>query len=109
VKATAAGVVVELPIKVGDQVASGGLVARLAALQELTVEVPVDARLINALHVGQSAIVSIPTIPARQVTGRITLLNPIPAPNMTHVVEVRFPNSSGLILTGQPAEVVFQR
>jgi multidrug efflux pump subunit AcrA (membrane-fusion protein) len=109
VRSTVAGIVVDLPVKVGDEVSAGAVLARLATLKELLVEVPVAASMINALRVGQTAAVFLPTIPPQRVNGSVLTINPIPRPNLTHMVEVRFPNGSGAIFSGQPAEVVFQR
>jgi multidrug resistance efflux pump len=108
VRATAAGVVVEVPVGVGDRVAAGATLVRLATLDELLVEVPVAASLVNVIRVGQPVTVMLPTIPPRQVDGSIATINPIPAANMTHLVEVRFENQAGVILSGQPAEIVFK-
>ena len=55
VKATRDGVIVEVPVKIGDQIIVGTTLARLAQLDRLVVEVPVSARLINSLKIDQPA------------------------------------------------------
>ena len=107
VRATRPGVVVELPVKIGDQVSSGTLLARIADLDSIIVEVQVAGRLVNALRVGQAAQISLPTLPPRQERGVIRTISPLPSGNMNHVVEVLLPNQSGELLSGQPAQVRF--
>ena len=108
VKATTAGVVTEVAVAVGDRPAAGAPLVSIAMLNELIVEVPVAATLVNVLRPGQEATVILPTLPTQVVSGRIGSINPIPAPNMTHRVEVEFANTSGRLLSGQPAQVVFR-
>jgi multidrug resistance efflux pump len=107
IKATVTGVIVELPVKIGDQIYAGAMLARLAQLDRLIVEVPVSARLINSLHSGQRVKISVPTSDKQQLEGRIITINPLPAANMNHTVEVEFENSTNTLLAGQPAEVRF--
>ena len=107
VRATRAGVVVEIPVKIGDQVSSGMLLARVADLGNIIVEVQVAGRLVNSLRLGQAARISLPTIPPRQEDGVIRMISPLPAGNMNHLVEVQFANRSGELLSGQPAQVRF--
>lgn len=108
VKATTGGVIVEVLVDVGDRPSAGAPLLSIARLNELVVEVPVAASLVNVLKAGEEATVILPTVPTEQVTGRIASINPIPAPNMTHRVEVEFANASGRLLSGQPAQVIFR-
>ena len=107
VGATTDGVVSEIPIHLGDLVSSGVVLARLARLDRMIVEVPVAAQMISQLRIGQSAQVRLSSVPPREVEGRIRAINPLPAQNMTHLVEVEFDNPTLLLLAGQPAEVRF--
>ena len=108
VKATTAGVVVEVAVEVGDRPVAGTPLVSVAMLNELVVEVPVAATLVNVLQPGQEASVLLPTLPKQVVTGRVGSINPIPERNMTHRVEVEFSNTSGRLLSGQPAQVIFR-
>ncbi len=109
VRATTAGVVSEIPIRLGDRVPGGALLARLAKLDRMIVEVPVAGQMVSELRVGQSAQVRLPALPSREVEGRIRAINPLPSQNMTHIVEVEFDNPTLLLVAGQPAEVSFVR
>jgi multidrug resistance efflux pump len=109
VRATQAGVVSEIPAHLGDHISAGTILVRLAELDHMIAEVPVAARMIAELKVGQSAQVGLPSSPPRQVEGRIRVINPLPSPNMTHIVEVEFDNPTLLLLAGQAAEVRFSK
>lgn len=106
VKATRSGIVVEIPVKIGDQVIVGTTLGRLAQLDQLIVAVPVSARLINSLELNQNATIKLP-INNQTVTGKIITINPLPAENLTHMVEIEFENSTNSLLAGQTAEVKF--
>lgn len=109
VRATEAGVVSEIPLHLGDHVPGGTVLVRLAKLDHLIAEVPVAARTIAELKVGQAAQVGLPSSPPSLVEGRIRVINPLPSPNMTHIVEVEFDNPTLLLLAGQAAEVRFSK
>jgi len=109
VRATESGVVSEIPIHLGDRIPSGSMLVCLAKLDHMIVEVPVAARMIGELKVGQPAQVALPSSPPRQVEGRVRVINPLPSANMTHVVEVEFDNPNLLLLAGQAAEVRFSK
>ncbi len=109
VRATQAGVVAEIPAHLGDHVSSGTILVRLAELDRMIAEVPVAARMIAELKVGQSAQVELPSSPPHQVEGRIRVINPLPSPNMTHIVEIEFGNPTLSLLAGQSAEVRFSK
>jgi multidrug resistance efflux pump len=107
VRATTAGVVSEISAHLGDRVPGGTVLARMAELRRLLAEVPVAAQTISRLKVGQPARVRLSSSPARDLDGRILVINPLPSANMTHVVEVEFDNPTLLLLAGQPAQVRF--
>ncbi|PYT66512.1 MAG: hypothetical protein DMG39_26635 [Acidobacteria bacterium] len=109
VRATTAGVVSEIPVHLGDRIAGGAILARLAKLDRMIAEVPVGAQMIGELRVGQLAKVGLSSLPPREVQGRIRAINPLPSKNMTHIVEVEFDNPTLLLVAGQPAEVRFMR
>jgi multidrug resistance efflux pump len=107
VRATQAGVVSEIAVRLGDRVSEGTILVRLAELDRMVAEVPVAATMISGLKVGQPARVALPSSPPREVEGRIRVINPLPSANMTHSVEVEFENPTLLLLAGQPAEIRF--
>jgi multidrug resistance efflux pump len=107
VRATTAGVVSEIPIRVGDRVPGGTVLTRLAKLDRMIADVPVAAQMISELRVGQSARVGLSSLPPREVEGRVRVISPLPSQNMTHIVEVEFDNPTLLLVAGQPAEVRF--
>jgi hemolysin D len=109
VRATQDGVVSEIPVHLGDHVFAGTLLIRLAELEHMVAEVPVTARMIEQLKVGQRAQVGLPSYPSSQIEGTIRLINPLPSPNMTHTVEVEFDNPTLLLLAGQGAQVRFSK
>jgi DNA-binding NarL/FixJ family response regulator/multidrug efflux pump subunit AcrA (membrane-fusion protein) len=108
VKSTSAGVVVQLPVKIGDQIFTGNPLLELAQLHFLNVEVLVNARLINALHQGQTATVKVGIgKTAQKFQGKIITINPIPSENMNHIVEIQFENPNDALLVGQMAAIHF--
>jgi multidrug resistance efflux pump len=107
VRATQDGVVSEIPVRIGDRIPGGTILARISELDHMIAEVPVAAQMISELQVGQPVLVVLSSTPPRQVEGSIRTINPIPSPNMTHVVEVQFANPTLSLLAGQPAEVRF--
>jgi hemolysin D len=109
VTATQDGVVSEIPVKIGDRVPTGTVVAQLAELRRMVADVPVAATMISKLEVGESVSIKLPSTPPTTIQGTIHTINPLPSPNMTHNVEVQFDNPTMLLLAGQPAEVRFQR
>lgn len=107
VRATSAGVVSEVPVRLGDRVPGGAVLVRLAKLDQMIAEVPVAAGMISQLRAGQSAQVRLPS--SREAEGRIQTISPLPSQNMTHTVEVEFDNPTLLLMAGQPAEVRFMK
>jgi HlyD family secretion protein len=104
-RAPGPGVVVALLANVGEKVTPAQPLVRIASLESLLVHIQVSAQLVNVLHPHQPVLVHLPTVPPRQVEGGIVAINPIPVANMTHAVDVQFPNPTGVLLVGQPAEV----
>jgi multidrug resistance efflux pump len=107
VRATQGGVLSEIPVRIGDRIPGGTILARISELDHMIAEVPVAAQMISELQVGQPVLVVLSSTPPRQVEGSIRTINPIPSPNMTHLVEVQFANPTLSLLAGQPAEVRF--
>ncbi|MEO7133398.1 MAG: efflux RND transporter periplasmic adaptor subunit [Vicinamibacterales bacterium] len=108
VKAARDGVVSDLPVTLGDHVAAGAPVARMTSLNQLLVEVEVAARLVNALKPSQPVTIALPTSPVQRLTAAIQSISPVPSAQMTHLVRINFINPTGMLLNGQPAQVVFR-
>ncbi len=110
VTATTAGVVVELPVKIGEQIYTGNPLVGLANMNRLSVEVPVSTQMINVLKTGQKAVVKVGAGEATQeFSAEITTISPLPSEDMSHIVEVEFANPDNALLAGQSAAVYFLR
>jgi DNA-binding NarL/FixJ family response regulator/multidrug resistance efflux pump len=108
VKATNPGVIIELPLNVGDQIYTGNPLVGLAQMKQLKVEVPVNARLINALDRERIAVVKLGVgAAAREFPAKVTTINPIPSEDLNYKVEVQFENNTDTLLVGQAAAVYF--
>jgi multidrug resistance efflux pump len=108
VRATQPGVVSEISVHLGDHIPGGTLLARLAELDRMIVEVSIAGNMVSNLKVGQIARVALPLSPPHQVEGQVRVISPLPSANRTHSVEVEFDNPALLLLAGQPAEVRFE-
>ncbi|HCF28333.1 MAG TPA: hypothetical protein DEV81_14285 [Cyanobacteria bacterium UBA11049] len=106
VRATDAGVIVNLPVAAGDQIFTGTNLAGLAKIEDLKVQVPVSASAINSLYIGQRAVVQV-GMGRQKFEATIVTINPLPAQNLTYTVEVQFKNSVNALLVGQSAKVHF--
>jgi multidrug resistance efflux pump len=107
VRATEAGVIAEISTGLGDRVPGGTVLVRMAQLNRMVAAVPVAATMISQLHVGELAMVQVPSTPPQQVEGKIRTISPLPSANMTHLIEIEFENETRLLLAGQPTEVRF--
>ncbi|OWY65064.1 hypothetical protein B7486_43785 [cyanobacterium TDX16] len=108
VTAQAAGVVVNLPVVVGDRIDASESLVELAQLKSLKVRVAVSTRLIGTLSLGQRAFVQLGKIAsAQQIEATVVTINPIPEQDRTHIVEVQFQNPQENLLIGQAAKVRF--
>lgn len=108
IPSTRDGVVIELPITEGDQLFTGNTLIGLAELSYLHVEVGINARLINAVHLGQSIAVKVGSGKnAQKFKGKIVLINPLPNQELNHLVEIQFKNPTHALLVGQLATVQF--
>lgn len=108
VKATNPGVIIELPLNVGDQIYTGNPLVGLAQMKQLKVEVPVNARLINALDRERLALVKLGVgATVREFPAKVTTINPLPSEDLNYKVEVEFANNTDALLIGQAAAVYF--
>jgi hemolysin D len=108
IKATETGIIAALPVAVGEQIYSGNAVVELAKLEQLKVNILVNARLINVLTPEQTAIIKLGSgVTAQKFEGKIATVNPIPNEKLDYLVEVEFTNSTNNLLVGQLAQVQF--
>lgn len=108
ITATEAGIFAELPVTPGDRIFTGNPLVGLAKLERLKVEVPVSGRLINALAPQQPVAIQIGEgVTAQKFEGTIATVNPLPAENLNHLVEVEFANPANSLIIGQLAKVQF--
>ena len=108
VRATAAGIIAELPVAVGDRIYEGNSVVGLAKLEQIKVAVEVNSRIINVLDKQQGATIQIGQgVTAQKFAGKIATVNPIPNENLNYSVEVEFTNPSNSLIIGQLAHVQF--
>jgi DNA-binding NarL/FixJ family response regulator/multidrug resistance efflux pump len=108
VRATDNGVVVELPVSVGEQIYTGNPLVSLAQLSNLSVSVSINARLIDALSTGESAAIAVGEGENQQTfTGKIIAINPLPDSDLNHTVEIQFANPKQTVLVGQLATIQF--
>ncbi len=108
VKATIPGVVVELPVTIGEQIFLGNILVNMAQMKKLKVEIPIKASLINAVLPGQQGMVKVGVgSESQEFPATITTINPLPNEQLNHIVEVQFENTDNLLLVGQLAAVHF--
>lgn len=108
ITATRSGVIVDLPVAVGNQIFAGTKVVDLAEMEHLNVDIPVSARLINALHPGQKAIVQIGGgRKTEEFEAQVVRINPLPSEDLNHQVILQFKNTQNNLLAGQLATVYF--
>ncbi|CAD0221590.1 MULTISPECIES: HlyD family secretion protein [Planktothrix] len=108
ITATRSGVIVDLPVAVGNQIFAGTKVVDLAEMENLNVEIPVSSRLINALHLGQKAIVEIGGGgKTQEFEATVARINPLPSEDLNHQVILQFKNTKNDLLAGQLATVYF--
>jgi multidrug resistance efflux pump len=105
VRATKEGVVLDLPVHAGDRLAAGALVARLASLDPLIVDVDVPPITVNQLKVGDAALVEIPAVAAAALDARIRSIAPLPGDDGSYNVRLTLPNPGKARLAGLAAHV----
>lgn len=103
--APAAGTVADVRVGKGDVVPAGALLARLADLTQLTVDLQVPSEEVARLKIGGRATIALADHAQRD--GTIHAIEPLPGPAGTHHVVARFMNPSGRMLVGQTATVTF--
>ena len=107
IDAPAAGTVSEVHVSRGDIVAPGAVLARMADVDRLVVEVQVASSEVPRLRLGGPAQVSITAAAEMRELGVIRSIEPTPGANGTHRVVVGFTPPPGVVLSGQAASVAF--
>jgi multidrug resistance efflux pump len=105
VRAPRSGAVLELPVHPGDRLAAGSLVARIAALDPLTVDLDVPPRVVNKLNAGDRALVDVPAIRLSGREARISSIAPLPGDAGSYSIRLTLPNPTRDRLAGQTAYV----
>ena len=110
VKATRSGVIVDLPVAIGNQIFAGTKVVDMAEMKHLNVEIPVSTRLVNALYPGQRATVEIGgRRKSQEFKATVVRINPLPSEDLNHKVILQFKNENDDLLAGQLATVHFSQ
>ncbi len=114
-----AGTVVGRSVEVGETTVPGSTLLTIADTRELDLNLFVPIHNLGALHVGQSATVSVPSLPGKTFTGKLTYIAPQsefqPAniynsqdrSEMVFEVRVTVPNPNGDLKAGLPADATF--
>lgn len=101
------GAIIELAIHAGDRLTPGALIAKIAALDPVAVDVDVAPLLTNALHVGDHARIDLPAIGVTGRQGRIQSIAPLPGDQGKYSIRLTLPNPAHARLAGQTAYVTF--
>ena len=102
----AAGVIMSLESHEGDYLAQGTAILRLSDLSTLWVEAQVYTSQLAALDRSAAAIVHLPDLPGKELTGRIEFVNPEINPDTRiNLVRIQVPNTGRLLRPGMPAYV----
>jgi multidrug resistance efflux pump len=107
IRAPRAGVVMELLVDAGDRLPAGALVARIARLDMMAVDVDVPPLLVNALRAGGQARVDVPSAGIESRMARIQSIAPLPNEAGRYPVQLVFANPDHVRLAGQAAQVWF--
>ena len=106
---TASGFVTELPVKEGQYVMEGGPVVKMADLSTLWAEAQVYASQLASVNYKGIAIVQLPDMPGKEITGKVTFANPeISADTRINLLRVSIPNSGNQLKPGMPAYVLLK-
>jgi Cu(I)/Ag(I) efflux system membrane fusion protein len=102
----ASGFITSLDVKEGDYVMEGGAVIHLADLSSLWVEAQVYTSQLSAIDQDGTAIVQIPDMPGKELTGKIEFVNPeINPETRINLLRVTIPNANNHLKPGMPAYV----
>ena len=100
------GAVIELPAYAGDRLGAGALVARIALLDPIAVDIDMPPLDVHRLHVGDAARVDVPAIGVSRREAHIRSIAPLPGDNGKYTVRLTLSNPIGArLLAGQAAYV----
>jgi len=102
IHAPLAGSVLEMPVTAGEQVAAGGLIARIGRLDQMAVHVDVAPTIVNALHVNDRARIEV-TAALFSAQAQIRSIAPLPNDAGTYEVQLVFANPAHARLAGLAA------
>src|SRR5262249_7682736 len=106
---TATGFITDLPVKEGQYITEGGIVARLADVSTLWAEAQVYASQLASVDYKGVATVQLPDVPGKEITGKVTFANPeISADTRINLLRVSIPNTNNQLKPGMPAYVVLK-
>lgn len=100
------GTVIESPIVLGDQIAEGTTLFKIADMSLLWVHVHVYEKDLSRIKQGMPALVKVHAYPGQTFRGTLTLLNDVvDEKTRTVIARVEVPNPRGLMKPGMYAEV----
>lgn len=105
IRAPRAGTILELPMHAGDRLTAGAIVARLASIDPMTIDIDVAPLVVNTLKVGDAARVAVSSMNLTGQTARVRSIGPLPAENGKYPVQLTLTNPKRARLAGQTAEV----
>ena len=106
---TSAGYITVLDIREGDYAMDGGAIVKLADLSTLWVEAQVYTSQLAAIDLGGIAVVQLPDMEGKEISGKIEFVNPEINPDTRiNLIRVSIPNTGGLLKPGMPAYVVLK-
>ena len=107
VKAPFEGVITQRNVDVGALVSSGNtLLYRIAQTRTLRTYVNVPQSSVTAVHVGQTAALTLSDFPGRKFSGTVArMAHALDPSNRTMLVEVDVPNVDGAVIPGSYADV----
>jgi len=90
-RAPMAGVITSIPVKLGETVSKGSLVAELIAMESLYIEAFVDEADVDRVRLGQEVYVTMDAYPNRKLKGKVYMISPVVlgAKQETRTFEVR--------------------
>ena len=104
VRAGGDALVAEITVKPGDRILAGAPLLKLATVNPMIVDVDVPPSIVNTLARGDAAIVRVGAA-AKEYTGRIRTIAPLPSDGGAHTLEIEFDNPAAALLAGQTAHV----
>jgi RND family efflux transporter MFP subunit len=109
VKSSISGVVTSLPVKIGDTVAKGALIASIVATESLYVEALIDEADIARVSKGQKVNISMDAYPGKIFNGEVYMISPVvlggKQETRTFEIRVRFKKQDAVIKLGMSADI----